>query len=101
MNNLDDYEKPILSAIAVLFFFAAHAQLLVPANGGSARARVGEQIGITDVTITYGRPAVRGREGKIWGGLVYEGFKNQGFGNGKVAPWRAGANENTVIEFST
>ena len=68
-------------------------------NGYTKKAVVGEQIGLTQVTINYSRPAVRGREGKIWGGVVHKGFVDQGFGNGKPAPWRAGANENTVIEF--
>jgi Protein of unknown function (DUF2911) len=31
--------------------------------------------------------------------LVHEGFVYQGFSNGNPAPWRAGSNENTVIEF--
>src|SRR6266478_6479175 len=44
------------------------------------------------------RPAVKGRE--IWGTLVPYGWNVQGFGNGNSAPWRAGANENTVIQFS-
>lgn len=86
---------------AVFAMFSAPAQLLGVANGGSVMASVGERIGITDVTIHYGRPAVKGREGKIWGGVVYTGFQNQGFGSGVDAPWRAGANENTTIEFST
>jgi tetratricopeptide (TPR) repeat protein len=43
---------------------------------------------------------VLGREGKIWGDLVPVGFVDQGFGSSKAAPWRAGANENTTIEFS-
>ena len=68
-------------------------------NGYTKKAVVSEQVGLTQVTITYHRPAVRGREGKIWGGVVHKGFINQGVGNGKPAPWRAGANENTVIEF--
>jgi tetratricopeptide (TPR) repeat protein len=68
-------------------------------NGYTKRAVVSEQVGLTQVTITYHRPAVRGREGKIWGEIVHKGFIDQGFGNGKPAPWRAGANENTVIEF--
>ncbi|HVF96243.1 MAG TPA: DUF2911 domain-containing protein, partial [Flavisolibacter sp.] len=46
------------------------------------------------------RPGVKGREGKIWGGLVHTGFADQGFGSSKAAPWRAGSNENTTIEFS-
>jgi hypothetical protein len=29
------------------------------------------------------------------------GYTDQGFGSSKAAPWRAGANENTTIEFST
>ncbi|RYF84770.1 MAG: DUF2911 domain-containing protein, partial [Chitinophagaceae bacterium] len=34
---------------------------------------------------------------KIWGGIVHKGFIDQGFGKRNPAPWRAGANENTVI----
>ena len=68
-------------------------------NGYTKKASVSEQVGLTTVSITYHRPAVNGREGKIWGGVVHKGFVDQGFGNRKPAPWRAGANENTVIEF--
>jgi len=68
---------------------------------GSKMAAVSEQIGITDVTINYSRPAVNGREGKIWGALVPYGFVDYHYGTSKAAPWRAGANENTTIEFST
>jgi Protein of unknown function (DUF2911) len=53
----------------------------------SPRAFVTQTVGLTDVTISYSRPGVKGR--KIWGGLVpYD----------KV--WRAGANEATKITFS-
>src|SRR5215213_3327239 len=68
-------------------------------NGYTRKAIVSEQVGLTQVTITYHRPGVKGREGKVWGQLVPSGFVDQGFGNGKPTPWRAGANENTVIEF--
>jgi tetratricopeptide (TPR) repeat protein len=68
-------------------------------NGYTKKAIVSEQVGLTQVSITYHRPAVRGREGKIWGETVPKGFVDQGFGNRKPTPWRAGANENTVIEF--
>ncbi len=54
---------------------------------------------LAEVTIRYHRP-VNGREGKIWGRVVHKGFIDQGFGNRKPSPWRAGANENTVIEFN-
>lgn len=94
-------KKFFLLLAASLGMFMSDAQLLSPANGGCAKATVGERIGITDVTVSYGRPAVRGREGKIWGNLVHVGFQNLGFGNGKESPWRAGANENTVMEFGT
>src|SRR5881392_1850316 len=53
----------------------------------SQAADVKQRIALTDIAINYHRPLVNGR--KIWGGLVPYG---------KV--WRAGANENTTIEFS-
>lgn len=68
-------------------------------NGYTRKAIVSEQVGLTQVSITYHRPAVNGREGKIWGGIVHKGFADQGFGNRKPSPWRAGANQNTIIEF--
>src|SRR5215213_7423991 len=68
-------------------------------NGYTKKAGISEQVGLTQVSITYHRPAVNGREGKIWGGVVHKGFVEQGFGKGNPAPWRAGANENTIIEF--
>ncbi len=69
-------------------------------NGPSKKAFVAEQVGLTDISVQYHRPSVSGREGKIWGQVVHEGFVNQGFGNNKPAPWRAGANENTIFECS-
>ena len=68
-------------------------------NGYTKKAIVSEQVGLTMVSIAYHRPAVNGREGKIWGQVVHKGFVDQGFGSRTPAPWRAGANENTVIEF--
>jgi tetratricopeptide (TPR) repeat protein len=64
----------------------------------SPAASVSQTIGISTVTVKYSRPSVRGRE--IWGALVPYGWNKQGFGAGNEAPWRAGANENTMIEFS-
>ena len=77
------------------------AQLTSIAEGGNKVAMVGERIGLTEVTIHYNRPAVKGREGQVWGKLVPYGFNDLGFGTSKAAPWRAGANENTTIDFST
>jgi hypothetical protein len=66
----------------------------------SLRAAVTKILG-TDavITIDYGRPGVKGR--KIWGGLVLYGMNpgNQ-YSKNKPFPWRAGANENTTIEFN-
>lgn len=78
---------------------AVQGQVKTPRTSKSAF--VSEQVGITDITINYGRPAVNGREGKIWGDLVPYGFVDYHYGTSKAAPWRAGANENTTIEFST
>jgi hypothetical protein len=96
------HKKISLAFAALLFSCASFAQLLTTMpDGGNKKASVSERIGITDVTIHYDRPGVRGREGKIWGKLVGYGFNDLGFGTSKAAPWRAGANENTTITFST
>ncbi|HUS03188.1 MAG TPA: DUF2911 domain-containing protein [Chitinophagaceae bacterium] len=87
--------------IMLCFTLSVSAQLTFPPDGGNKKASVSERIGITDVTVHYDRPAVKGREGKIWNGLVHTGYKDLGFGTSKAAPWRAGANENTTITFST
>ena len=85
----------------VSFSIISQAQLTTTPSGGNKKAWVGEQIGLTTVEIRYDRPGVKGREGKIWGQLVHTGFADQGFGSSKAAPWRAGANENTTIHFSS
>lgn len=64
----------------------------------SPAASVSQTIGISTVEVRYSRPSVRGRE--IWGALVPYGWNIQNFGNGKSAPWRAGANENTTLRIS-
>lgn len=56
----------------------------------SLRAMSVQYVGLTEVSITYNRPGVKGR--KIFGGLVP-------YNNGKPYPWRAGAEENTIITF--
>jgi tetratricopeptide (TPR) repeat protein len=72
----------------------------VPPSGGNPRAKITEEVGITDITITYGRPDVGGREGKIWGTLITNGFSTTNFITSKpTSPWRAGANDNTTITF--
>ena len=91
-----------LSALILSVAFCySQIPLTVLPSGGNKKAMVGEQIGLTKVLVNYDRPGVKGREGKIWGQLVHVGYTDQGFGNTKTAPWRAGANENTTMEFST
>ena len=58
------------------------------ADRPSKNGRTEGTIDGTNIVVTYGRPNVKGRA--VWGGLVP---------NGQV--WRAGANEATVISFST
>jgi tetratricopeptide (TPR) repeat protein len=85
---------------ATLYSFAQWPYMSAIPNGPNKKAIVTEQVGLTDVTISYHRPSVNGREGKIWGDLIHKGFINQGFGSNALSPWRAGANENTIIEFN-
>ena len=64
----------------------------------SPAGMVSQTIGISTVSVNYSRPSVKGRE--VWGKLVPYGYNVQNFGPGREAPWRAGANENTVITLS-
>ena len=78
----------------------AFAQLDIPSPGNNPHASITEEVGITSITLKYSRPDLNGREGKIWGTLVPYGFNNTSFNAPKPsAPWRAGANENTTIQF--
>lgn len=54
----------------------------------SQAASVSQQIGLTTINVTYHSPLTKGR--KIWGDIVPYG-----------EVWRAGANENTTISFSS
>jgi len=89
--------------IAAIFTVSnSFAQLDLPPSGGNPRATISEEVGITSITIKYSRPDVKKREGKIWGddNVVSYGFTTQSFiTNKNTSPWRAGANENTIITF--
>lgn len=92
--------KSRLSLALTLLLFSA-VQLTaqnLPQIRTSPHAKVLQQIGLSEITIDYHRPAVLGRE--IWNKIVPFGMTNPGFGTAKEAPWRAGANENTTITFS-
>lgn len=66
----------------------------------SPKATISQRIGVdTDIVIDYSRPAVKGRT--IWGDLVPYGMNpGNSYSKDKPYPWRAGANENTTIEFN-
>lgn len=87
----------IAIAFASLSFQSFSQEITTPRTPSPA-ASVTQKVGISTVTVKYSRPAVKGRE--VWGALVPYGWNVQPFGNLKEAPWRAGANENTTIEFS-
>jgi len=77
-------------ALAIAFAAAAPCALSdsVKIPDASQKAAVSQTIGMTDVAVSYHRPVVNKRE--IWGKLVpYDQV------------WRAGANENTTVSFST
>jgi len=65
----------------------SYAQSILNLPRASQHALVTQRVGITDITINYSRPLVNKRQ--IWGKLVPYG-----------QVWRAGANENTTIEFT-
>lgn len=77
--------KVLIAAAMLLAAIPALAQMKLPRP--SPKQSVTQTIGLTDMTITYSRPGVKGRT--IWGALVpYD----------KV--WRTGANEATTIAFT-
>lgn len=77
-----------LFIVSLLLAGTAGAQPAVNLPQPSPKATISQIVGVTDITITYHRPAVNKRT--IWGDLVpYDQV------------WRAGANENTTIAFSS
>src|SRR5690606_26741381 len=82
------YTKLFLLAFALVITstVAAFAQLQAPSP--SPAASVSQVVGFTKISIDYSSPGVKGR--KIFGELLKNGES-----------WRAGANGQTIIEFST
>ena len=72
---------------SILLIFSGFAFGQIETPQPSPLAKIEQVVGLTDVAITYSRPAVRNRS--IMGDLVPYGEM-----------WRAGANANTTIEFS-
>ncbi len=100
--------KRVLFCTALLCSSLAFAQISTPPSGGNQKSVVTQYMGLVSVTITYNSPDVTAPNGqdrtdKIWGQLVPYGLNNLQFGTSSdenPSPWRAGANENTTIEFS-
>ena len=93
-------KKNILSIVIMLTAIVVTAQMDIPPVGFNPRATISEEVGITSISINYSRAGVKGREGKIWGEVVANGFGTFNFTTyGLTSPWRAGANEATVITF--
>lgn len=77
-------KKIVLFLSVALFSLGVEAQLKGPKP--SPASKIEQVIGVTDVTVEYSRPSMRGRT--IFGNLVpYDKL------------WRTGANENTKITF--
>lgn len=75
--------------------------LRIPQNTNLS-CMTGRRVGVTDIQINYNAPGVKGREGKIYGtSIVHYGYAVLGFGSEMPSPWRAGADECTVMSFST
>ncbi|GJM21621.1 MAG: hypothetical protein DHS20C15_15360 [Planctomycetota bacterium] len=79
---------PLLAAV-LADSSAAQARMLAPM--ASPRAVTTQTVGITEVTVDYSRPGLNGRH-------VLKDPNVVPFDN-PALPWRAGANENTVISF--
>ena len=77
--------KILLSLFVVALSANINAQVKTPAPSPSSKLE--QQVGLSDVTVEYSRPSVKGRT--IFGNLVPFG---------KV--WRTGANQNTKVTFS-
>lgn len=78
-------KKLLMIALVFVASFAGNAQIETPQP--SPFSKVEQKVGLTDITVEYSRPGMRGRT--IFGDLVpYDKM------------WRTGANANTKITFS-
>ena len=107
---MSSLKRSSVSVFAVLFIlcFAVSALAQIDVPRPSQKASVMQRIGVTDVTITYSRPGVKGRQ--IWGdplpGQTAQGEatldnQNERPKGAPIVPWghvwRTGANEATTF----
>ena len=105
---MSSLKRTSVSLFAILFVLCAGISVLaqVETPRPSQKASVMQRVGVTDITITYSRPGVKGR--KIWGdplpgqtatGEATLDDQNKRPANAVIAPyghvWRTGANEAT------
>src|SRR5882757_2551706 len=95
-KTLSHHVMPVV--LATFISAGTWAQTVTTPRTPSPAATVSQTVGISTVSVKYSRPSIKGRT--VWGELVPYGWNVQAFGTKNQAPWRAGANENTVIEFS-
>ncbi|MEP5611170.1 MAG: DUF2911 domain-containing protein [Cyclobacteriaceae bacterium] len=95
-------KKHIVTILASGLLSCSIAQKLPAA---SPTASTTQTVGISEVSITYSRPSVKGR--KIWGGLVSYGYSHPRFSIDPdvgvlpaTAPWRTGANMAPTLTLS-
>lgn len=88
MNRLSIFALATLLACGLSY---AHDSANPGAPNPSPNASISQVVGHTDVSMTFGRPGVKGRT--IWGDVV-------AYNGGDPRPWVAGANGSTIIEFS-
>ncbi|HYN85890.1 MAG TPA: DUF2911 domain-containing protein [Pyrinomonadaceae bacterium] len=100
----------VVAAVAVASTLAARAQQQTPLRTPreSPKSTVMQTVGVTDVSVTYSRPGVKGR--RIWGDAptaapAGEATLDDARSRAKDAPivaygrvWRAGANEATLFK---
>lgn len=85
LNRTSLLAAPALAAALLFSAPAAQAQISTPA--ASPKSTVTQRVGLTDVTVTYSRPSLKGRT--AMGTLMPIGKR-----------WRTGANQTTTIKFS-
>ncbi|MFY7670752.1 DUF2911 domain-containing protein [Tenacibaculum sp. MEBiC06402] len=78
-------KKILLGLFVASLTLSVNAQIQTPQP--SPLSKIEQKVGLTDVTVEYSRPGVKGR--KVFGNLVPFG---------KL--WRTGANKNTMVTFS-
>jgi hypoxanthine phosphoribosyltransferase len=84
---MKDKSKLLILLVVFIFIGEINAQQIQMPQASPA-AKISQKVGLTDVTVEYSRPSMRGR--KIFGELVPYGDV-----------WRTGANAATILTFST